>query len=358
MKIPPIFPLPPNRVWRSYFGGKVLDIREGKKNPADSQFPEDWIASTTVAVNKGREAMVEEGLSVVTFNGTHHLLRDLMTQHPDQLVGMHHFRKYGAHTRFLLKFLDSAIRLHLQAHPTIEFSKKHLDSDAGKTEAYVILSIREEVAHPYIYLGIQHPISSAAFQEAIVGQDIEKLLDCFEKIPIKPGDVFIVPGGMPHAIGEGVLMIEIMEPTDYAVRLEFERGGIPLPEEARFMGRDVDFALEMIDLQPKSIDRVRARHFCQPRVLNKQDGGTRYELIGPGQTPCFSVHRLEMESEFEMEEESFYVGIVTRGTGAVHCGEDRLQIREGDRFFVTYAADAVLFNTEEGLEVVITLPPD
>jgi mannose-6-phosphate isomerase len=40
----------------------------------------------------------------------------------------------------------------------------------------------------------------------------------------------MVPGGMPHAIGEGVFMIEVMEPTDFAVRIEFERGGYVLPE--------------------------------------------------------------------------------------------------------------------------------
>ena len=47
------------------------------------------------------------------------------------------------------------------------------------------------------------------------------MLACFEKISIKPGDVFMVPGGMPNATGEGVFMVEIMEPTDFAVRIEF-----------------------------------------------------------------------------------------------------------------------------------------
>ena len=32
-----------NRVWRTYQGGKQLDIIEGKGEPQDSSFPEDWI---------------------------------------------------------------------------------------------------------------------------------------------------------------------------------------------------------------------------------------------------------------------------------------------------------------------------
>lgn len=47
-------------------------------------------------------------------------------------------------------------------------------------------------------------------------------------------------------------VIGVMEPTDFAVRLEFERGGYVLPEESRFMGRDVSFAADMIDFNAYS----------------------------------------------------------------------------------------------------------
>ena len=98
-------------------------------------------------------------------------------------------------------------------------------------------------------------------------QDSDAILACFEKIPIKPGDVFMVPGGMPHAIGEGVFMIEIMEPTDFAVRIEFERGGYVLPEESRFMNRGIDFALSMFNYEPTSVETIKERFFCEPRVI-------------------------------------------------------------------------------------------
>lgn len=357
MIIPHIFKLPPNRVWRTYPGGKMLDIREGKSDPQDTQFPEDWIASTTIAVNKGREHLTEEGLSAVEVNGQSYLLRELIKQFPDQMVGKPHASQFGAHTRFLLKFLDSSIRLHLQAHPTIPFAQKHLNSNSGKTEAYVILSIREGVRNPYIYLGIQHPMSPESFKQAITEQDTEALLTCFEKISIQPGDVFIVPGGMPHAIGEGVLMIEIMEPTDFAVRLEFERGGIVLPEEARFMGRDVDFATDMINFTPKSVEQVRTQHFCTPALLDQQSGGKSLQLIGPEQTPCFSVQKLEIETAYEQTTDSFYVGIVTSGKGQMICGETSVELAEGDRFFVCYEADTIQYIAEEKLEIVLTFPP-
>ena len=207
MKIPGILFLKPNRVWRTYPGGMTLDQMEGSEDPADSHFPEDWIGSTTRAVNKGREHLSEEGLSKVKVAGESTTLKSLCENEPHALLGERHFEKYGANTQFLLKFLDAAIRLHIQCHPTISFAKQYLNSNSGKTEAYIILGIREEVKEPYIYMGFQHPPDKEDFRRIIESQDSEALLACFEKIPIKPGNVFFVPGGMPHAIGEVGILI-------------------------------------------------------------------------------------------------------------------------------------------------------
>ena len=69
--------------------------------------------------------------------------------------------------------------------------------------------------------------------------------------------IFVVPDGLPHTIGGGVFMIEIMEPTDFVVRLEFQRGGETFSEGARFMGRDLDFALAMMNFDTYSIPQIR-----------------------------------------------------------------------------------------------------
>ena len=89
------------------------------------------------------------------------------------------------------------------SQPTIPFAQKHLCSNFGKTEAYIILSIRDDVKEPYIYMGFQYPPAKASFKRMIEEQDSDAIFACFEKIPITPGDVFMVPDGMPHAIGEG-----------------------------------------------------------------------------------------------------------------------------------------------------------
>lgn len=357
MNIPYILFLEPNRVWRTYPGGKKLDSLAGLENPDDTHFPEDWIGSTTRAVNKGREHLTEEGLSKVTIDKETMTLKVLCEQQPEALLGTNHVKKYGANTQFLLKFLDSAIRLHIQCHPTISFAQKYLNSNAGKTEAYLILGIRDEVKEPYIYMGFQNPPVKEDFKRMIEEQDTDAILSCFEKIPIKPGDVFIVPGGMPHAIGEGVFMIEIMEPTDFAVRIEFDRGGYVLPEESRFMNRGIDFALSLFNYETTTIEAIKERFFCKPRILETQNKSVEYVLIDKKKTPCFSVNRIVVEDNFVKESESFYIGIVTKGSGVIVIGDETFKVTEGMKFFVPYKTGSVEFKTDSEMEIIATFPP-
>jgi len=357
LEIPPILFLPPNRVWRTYPGGFKLDIFEGSEHPTDSHFPEDWIGSTTRAVNKGREHLTEEGLSKVTVADETLTLRRLCEREPNALLGVEHFEKYGANTQFLLKFLDSAIRLHIQCHPTIHFAQQHLNSNSGKTETYVILSIRDEVIEPYIYMGFQNPPSKGEFKRMIEDQNSDAILACFEKIPIRPGDVFMVPGGMPHAIGEGVFMIEIMEPTDFSVRIEFERGGYVLPEESRFMNRGIDFALSMFNYEPISVEQIKERFFCEPRLLAVQNQSAEYALIDKHNTPCFSVNRIYVKDSYVKESETFYTGIVSIGSGNIITGNEMYPVTEGSKFFIPYQTDSLRFESDGAMEIIATFPP-
>src|SRR5581483_12143681 len=208
--------LPPNRVWRTYPGGRTLDELAGAAAPADSHLAEDWIASTTRAVNPGRAA-VAEGVSPVCV-GQDETPRDfaaLLAEDPEYFLGRAHLKKYGAQPQLLVKFLDSGTRLHFQVHPTREFARRVLGAPSGKTEAYHVLAVRPPPpgGEPTgtIYVGFQRPPSAAALREFIATQNIAAIAACFDPISVRPGDTFIIPGGTPHALGAGVFMVEIQE---------------------------------------------------------------------------------------------------------------------------------------------------
>lgn len=354
MKLAPLLVIAPNRVWRTYSGGATLDVINHESQSADGHFPEDWLLSATRAVNAGREA-VNEGVSNVIFNGETMLFTDLVAQFPAGLLGETHLAKYGPDPKFLLKFLDAAIRLHLQCHPTREFARQFLNADAGKTEGYVILGSR--TPDPYIYLGFGQSVEPAYFRQLVTEQNIDAILPLLQKIPVNPGDVFLVPGGMPHAIGEGVLLIEIMEPTDFAVRIEFARGGYVLPEAARFMGKDVDFALSMFDFTARTIAEIKERCFVRPRVISELGGNVRSVLFDAKYTPCFRMERWQIRDRLTVANDTMQILIAVAGSGVITAGGQRQAFQPYDRFLIPAETREITVETTQGARLISAMPP-
>jgi mannose-6-phosphate isomerase len=356
--------LPPNRVWRTYPGGRTLDELAGVTPAADSHFAEDWIASTTRAVNPGREH-AREGVSSVRVghDPTPRDFAQLLAEDSDYFLGAAHAQKYGAQPQLLVKFLDSGTRLHFQVHPTREFARRVLGAHSGKTEAYHVLAVRDAAgvageAAGYIYVGFQRPPTPAQLREYIVTQNIAAIEACFDRIAVRAGDTFIIPGGTPHALGAGVFMVEIQEPSDLVVRFEFERAGYVLPESARFMNRDVDFALTVFNFAPLPASEIDARVRCAPRRQRELGRGSfQDELIGPAQTDCFRVLKTHLRSPAVKDESTFAVAIITAGTVTAEVGGEAHRLRCYDKVFLPAGLGPVKFTPEPHAEILECLPP-
>jgi mannose-6-phosphate isomerase len=346
-----------NRVWRTYQGGKLLDQIEGKQAPADSSFPEDWIGSTVEARNVGREH-ISEGLAVVSNeNGTEGLFRDLIIQDLEYYLGSYNGEVRSLDDIPLVKYLDSATRLHFQAHPTREFAQMRLGQPRGKTEAYVILAIRDDVKAPYIYAGFQRSPSREVLKKWIEEQNIPAIEACFDKIAVKPGDVFLLPGGRPHALGEGILMLEIMEPSDLAVRFEFERCGYVIPEAARFMNRGIETALDSFNFTEVPPDAIDQEFRCIPTQLYKDSSDNQLELlIGPQHTDCFTVKRANVKSAYARCEDSFFFGIVSEGNGHIKIDDNIIALKQWERFFLPAGVKQFEYLGEPSMTVVECYP--
>ena len=352
-----IYRFPQNRVWRTYPGGKVLDAIAGKENPADTHFPEDWIGSVTRADNPGRES-VEEGVSPVEAGGRVLPFDRLLETDPEYFLGPRHVRQFGVRPQLLVKLLDSAVRLHFQCHPTAAFARDRLGQPSGKAEAYHILAVREGVSAPYVYIGFQRPPTRKQLKNWIEDQDLPSIEGCFDRIPVKPGDTLHIPGGFPHAIGEGILMVEIMEPSDLAVRFEFEKAGYTLPESARFMGKGLDFCLDVFDYRAVSLEEIRDRYFFPPRPLREYpDGGGRlYHLLGEETTPCMQVRKSVLSGAVAKKEAQCFIGIVTGGTLRLSTAHDTTVMKKYDKFFYPAGSDLLMEPSGE-TELLECYPP-
>lgn len=330
----------PNRVWRTYSGGRQLDQIEGRSHPADGAFPEDWIGSTVRAINPD-QTRPNEGLASVVLEGKETLLADLMSADPEYFLGAEHVTRFGVNPMLLVKYLDSAVRLPFQVHPTVDFSRRYLNAESGKTEAYYILGTRPEVAEPYIYLGFQRPPSRQELRRMIVEQDIAAMESCFDKIPVKPGDAYVVPGGLPHAIGGGVLMVEVMEPTDFVARVEFNVAGRVIPESARFMGRNVDFALDMFSFEPLPVSTMQACWRCRPLTIEKNSTMHCETMVDGRLTDRFNVFRTTMVGRNQWRSKGFTILLVVEGSCMVATANEKIQMAKFDRFVVPHGLESV-----------------
>ena len=232
--------LEPTRVYRFYRGGALIDRLRGVEE-VDGAFPEDWVGSVTAANNPGRDEP-EAGLSRLADG---RLLRDAITADPEGWLGRSHLESFGASTGVLVKLLDAAERLPVHAHPDRGFARAHLGSQFGKTEAWIVLSTRGERAD--LWVGLREDVPAADYRAWIDRQDAEALLSSLNRLQVTAGDVVFLPAGVPHAIGDGVLIAELQESSDFSIVCEWI--GFPISPADAHLGLGWDVALEALDLR-------------------------------------------------------------------------------------------------------------
>ncbi len=326
-------PLPPNPVWRSYAGGRVLRTFRGLGESQDNHFPEDWLASTIRARNGHNAQGPDEGLSRLGHSAAGQAFADALRLEPRFWFGVREGSR--STTGVLWKLLDSSVRLQLQAHPDAPFARKHLNSNAGKTECWYILGTRGEAC---VYLGFQRPPSHEAWARMIREQQVEEMLACFDRIPVLAGDCFVVPAGTPHAIGAGVFMVELMEPTDWVVRCERVNAGVTLPPEACFMGLSLETCLDIFDYRRYSPAEVRQTFQQHPRAVFQNNSFREEEIIQPPWHGFFRLHRLRGTGEAHWAGEELMLLIALKGEGELRAGPEPRRVGAGETWLLPGAA--------------------
>ena len=234
--------LSPTRVYRFYAGGSLIGRLRGEPEE-DGSFPEDWVGSVTAASNPGRDEP-EAGLSRVA-DGP--LLRDLIDEDPEAWLGRAHLERFGTSTGLLVKLLDAGERLPVHAHPGRAFARERLSSQFGKTEAWIVIATREEASE--VWIGMREGVEKDRYRAWIEHQDTEALLGALHHVPVRAGDIVYVPAGVPHAIGAGVLIVELQEPTDFSIVAEWK--GFPIDPDDAHLGMGWDLALDAFDLDAR-----------------------------------------------------------------------------------------------------------
>ena len=348
-----------NETWRVYTGGKLFRQLRGKPIAGDSYFPEDWIASVTPAYNPPRDGQYAlEGLSVI--RGTHVPLILLVELFPEDMLGEAHLDAFGPTPKVLAKFLDSNVRLPIQAHPDDEQAQKFFNEPNGKAEAWIIVGTRPvHGVEPYLLLGLKPGVDAEPFRKLVLTQDIQGQVEALHRIPVSPGDVYMVHGRTAHAIGSGVFMIEVQQPSDLLVITERKCADFDITEEMCHMGIGWDKALQMFQYGGETLESVKSRLKLQPATITQTRDGEIRELIGYETTPHFASRSISVTGSLSLDNPRFYAGAVIRGGGNVRWERGEVELNSGDAFLVPNAVQAHEYiAAPDGLQMITSEPPE
>ena len=327
-----IYKLLSTRVYRAYYGGENIDKLTGVNEPEVSRFPEDWIASVTTAFNPGRD-VENEGLSQ-TCDGVY--LKDIIEKNKEMMIGNRE------NMSLLFKLLDSNERLVIQVHPTVEFAKKHFNSDYGKTECWYMLS-----DGGYVYLGFKPGITKEYMKELFKKQDVDGMLNALHHFKVNKGDFIFVAGGVPHAIDAGCFMAELQEPTDLMVIPErVTPSGVELSDVKLHGGLGFEKMFDCFIYDGQDRETVYRKYFIKPRKINEN-----IKIIADDRvTDKFRLYEITVKDEFIYNSDSYCIGMVTEGNGFVND----VSVKEGERFFV--AEDEKDLNIKGDLKMLVCKP--
>ncbi len=349
----------PERPYRLFIGGLLLDQLLELDNPGDGHHGEAWYASTLEAANvRGGIADkqgVPQGLGKIMVGGQTVLFRDLVEQFPDILLGPSIAGEFGATVPIVAKFIDTAVRHVIQCHPKKGFAKKHFNATSGRDEAWVIQRVRSNLSEPaHVYLGFKDGLTRERFRQIITRGDSEELLGCLNKIPVSPRETYYVPAGVPHALGPGLFVIEIHEPADFIFRAEKQWLGMALSEEQRHLGLGFDKLAEAFDYTALTPEESRSTYRYQSKKL-PSDSAKELGLYFPGRPEKpFGILTVRVLKPSTLNLGSqFSVGLVTLGESKLRWDGGEIRVTPGRGIFFPAALDEIEIVPDDNLEMVM-----
>ena len=281
------------------WGGRKLT--EWKGLAAKDHIGESWEVSC-----------VESSPSVIA-NGTWtgYTLNEVITKHPEAILGREVSRKYGGKLPLLVKFIDARKNLSIQVHPDDEMARRLHDKN-GKSEMWYVLDAEEGA---YLYSGFKEKLSADEYKRKVVDGTIVESLARHE---VKAGDVFYLPAGRVHAICSGILLAEVQQSSDVTYRIyDYNRPGLDgKPRELH-----TELAAEALNYQVE--EEYRTEYSNEDNRANR--------VID---SPYFSVRVTEVDNTFHrnlIKYDSFVIAMCLKGNCRIKVRStgDEVPLREG-----------------------------
>lgn len=218
------------------WGGSSLVSRYHKKGDPSAKYGESWELSAI----SGYQSVVSNGFLA----GNN--IEELIEVYMGDITGDAVFEKFGNEFPLLVKLVEARDDLSIQVHPGNAMARERHNA-YGKTEMWYIL---EAENNSKIYTGFRENITRELYTNALINGDLPRLLNVENP---HPGDTFFTPAGRIHAIGAGILLVEIQQTSDITYRI-YDWGR----KDAKGKPRELhpDLALDTLDFKANGESRI------------------------------------------------------------------------------------------------------
>jgi mannose-6-phosphate isomerase len=257
-------------------------------------------------------------------------IHDLLRLHPDWFAP-HRMERFP----LLVKLLDAHDHLSVQVHPDDRFAYEH-EREWGKAECWYVIH-----AEPGAEIVYGHTAQTRQeLAERMAAGEWNKLL---VRTPVRAGDFFYIPHGTLHALGKGIVVLEIQQNSDTTYR-------------AYDYGR-VDAAGKKRELHIEKVLKVTN----VPDVPSKVEAVTRENglLLVTHYLSCpyFSVEKWRLSgTRDDRSRDCFLLMSVLSGSARLEWGDGDLVLRAGDHLLLPRKLGAYRLTGE--LEAIVSYPPN
>lgn len=336
MKLEPAFK---DNLW----GGTKLRTVFGKKCDYDV-IGESW----ELSAHPDGQSVIASGIFTGMYFG------EFIEKYGHDVVGW----KSSSLDRFpvLIKFIDAKKDLSIQIHPDDDYALE-IENEFGKNEMWYVVDCEPGA---FLYCGLKKDSSKEEIRERIENNTITDILN---KIEVHKGDCVMVKAGTIHAIGAGILICEIQQNSNCTYRMyDYDR-------KDKFGNKrelHIDKAIDVVDVKkykpfisdnkdvPEGAEvLVSCKYFeCYKYVLGSN--ATEADHASDIEDNCYNTENVRNTGKVNISVDamSFRSVIVIDGSGKIAVGNNTMDYKAGDSFFVT--AGEKVINLEGTGTVIVT----
>ncbi len=256
----------------------------------------------------------------------------------------------------LIKFIDAKKDLSIQIHPDDDYALE-IENEFGKNEMWYVVDCEPGA---FLYCGLKKDSSKEEIRERIENNTITDILN---KIEVHKGDCVMVKAGTIHAIGAGILICEIQQNSNCTYRMyDYDR-------KDKFGNKrelHIDKAIDVVDVKkykpfisdnkdvPEGAEvLVSCKYFeCYKYVLGSDVAEADH--ASDIEDNCYNTENVRNTGKVNISVDamSFRSVIVIDGSGKIAVGNNTMDYKAGDSFFVT--AGEKVINLEGTGTVIVT----